>query len=102
MSDVPRLCEGCGGPINRPGRADQRYHGAGCRMRAMRAREITQTPRGPRRPLRPHIARATNDLRRAVERIERLALDDRFHKAVDHDRALLTNLADRINKATQP
>ena len=99
MEDESRVCAGCGGQIKRPGRADQRYHDAGCRMRAKRARDLASTPLGPRPPLRPQIERTTMDLRRVVERLEGLAEDDRFRKAVAYDRPQLAALADRIRKA---
>jgi hypothetical protein len=65
----------------------------------MRAREAARKPRGPRRPLAPQIAKATQDLRRAVDRIERLATDDRFAKAVARDRVELAYLVDRLTEA---
>lgn len=68
-------------------------------MQAMRARKLAETDRGPRRPLPPQIGKATRELRRVVEQIERLSEDDRFKKSVAHDRELLLSLADRLDRA---
>lgn len=65
----------------------------------MRARKLAEARRGRRQPLPPQIEKAARDLRRAVEQIERLSKDDRFPKAVAHDRAQLLELAERIGRA---
>lgn len=72
-----RTCDGCREAFT-PTRADARYCSPACRQRAYRDRREAGRPKRRRRPITDEWRDAARDLRRAAERLDRLAKDDRF------------------------
>lgn len=70
-------CDTCGQEFA-PARSDARYCSGKCRTEAYRVRRDGDRPKRKRAPLTDAFWRATYDLQKVTERIERLSEDDRL------------------------
>lgn len=91
-------CNTCGREFEAQ-RSDAKYCSTNCRVAAHRK---AHAPEHRRRPLPPQIRYAAFDLEKAVTRLERLAEDDRFKKAVNiHDVNSVKWTLERLEKVAQ-
>lgn len=76
---MERSCNVCGAGFT-AARSDARYCSPRCRVQAHRARTQPDRPKARRRPITDQAYSAGWELRKAVERIDRIFADGRFEK----------------------